>query len=53
MQHYQMVLGIGDNVNYITWDPVVTRNVKGWALTVSGNFAIDHEKFITFIKSIR
>lgn len=44
-------LSIGDNVT-ISLGSVVTRNVKDGS-TVSGNFAIDHDKFITFIKSIR
>ena len=44
-------LVIGDNVT-ISLGSVVTRNVESGA-TVSGNFAIDHAKFIQFIKSIR
>lgn len=44
-------LVIGDNVK-ISLGSVVTRNVES-NKTVSGNFAIEHSKFINFIKSIR
>ena len=42
---------IGDNCK-ITLGSVVTQNVQS-NTTVTGNFAIDHKKFIEFIKSIR
>jgi len=42
---------IGKNA-YITIGAVVTRNISE-NQTVSGNFAIDHNKFIQFIKTIR
>lgn len=42
---------IGDNCK-ITLGSVVTQNVDS-NTTVTGNFAIDHKKFIGFIKSIR
>ncbi|MBN2228190.1 MAG: UDP-3-O-(3-hydroxymyristoyl)glucosamine N-acyltransferase, partial [Candidatus Thorarchaeota archaeon] len=42
---------IGDNC-WISLGSVVTKNVEA-DRRVSGNFAIDHEKFIQFIKSIR
>jgi len=42
---------IGDDA-YITLGSVVTKDVPAQA-KVSGNFAIDHGKFIEFIKSIR
>jgi len=41
---------IGDNAN-ITIGSVVTKDVDS-GVRVTGNFAIDHEKFIDFIKSI-
>lgn len=44
-------LVIGDNVK-ISLGSVVTRNVQSNKV-VTGNFAIDHNKFIEFIKSIR
>lgn len=44
-------ISIGDNCK-ITLGSVVTQNIESNA-TVSGNFAIDHNKFIKFIKSIR
>ncbi|WP_165000351.1 UDP-3-O-(3-hydroxymyristoyl)glucosamine N-acyltransferase [Anaerophilus nitritogenes] len=42
---------IGDGAN-ITIGAVVTKNV-GDRQSVSGNFAIDHDRFISFLKSIR
>ena len=42
---------IGDGAN-VTIGAVVTRNVPAGA-HVSGNFAIDHDKFIAFLRSIR
>ncbi|MFN8673744.1 MAG: UDP-3-O-(3-hydroxymyristoyl)glucosamine N-acyltransferase [Candidatus Sericytochromatia bacterium] len=42
---------IGDKA-FITIGAVVTRNVEE-KQTVTGNFAIEHSKFINFIKSIR
>lgn len=42
---------IGDN-SKVTLGAVVTQNVES-NTTVTGNFAIDHKKFIEFIKSIR
>lgn len=42
---------IGDNAS-ISLGSVVTKNVPA-GKRVSGNFAIDHKKFIAFIKSIR
>ncbi len=42
---------IGDNA-LITLGAVVTKNVES-GQRVSGNFAIDHRKFIQFIKTIR
>lgn len=42
---------IGDN-SKISLGSVVTKNVDS-NMTVSGNFAIEHRKFIDFIKSIR
>ncbi len=42
---------IGDNCK-ISLGAVVTRNVES-NMTVSGNFAIEHKKFIEFIKTIR
>jgi UDP-3-O-[3-hydroxymyristoyl] glucosamine N-acyltransferase len=42
---------IGDRV-WVTLGSVVTKNVTN-DQRVTGNFAIDHEKFINFIKSIR
>ncbi|WP_028830136.1 UDP-3-O-(3-hydroxymyristoyl)glucosamine N-acyltransferase [Proteocatella sphenisci] len=42
---------IGDNCK-ITLGSVVTQNIPDGSI-VSGNFAIDHQKFIKFIKSIR
>lgn len=44
-------INIGDNCK-ITLGSVVTRDVPSGS-TVTGNFAIDHKKFIEFIKSIR
>lgn len=44
-------LTIGENVT-ISLGSVVTRNVES-NKTVTGNFAIDHARFIEFIKSIR
>lgn len=44
-------ISIGNNCK-ITLGAVVTRSVPDNS-TVSGNFAIDHSKFIEFIKSIR
>jgi UDP-3-O-[3-hydroxymyristoyl] glucosamine N-acyltransferase len=44
-------LNIGNNVT-ISLGSVVTRDVAD-NLTVTGNFAIEHKKFIDFIKSIR
>lgn len=44
-------LEIGDNVK-ISLGSVVTTNVNDGSI-VSGNFAIEHKKFIDFIKSIR
>ncbi|MGG7178092.1 UDP-3-O-(3-hydroxymyristoyl)glucosamine N-acyltransferase [Clostridium paraputrificum] len=44
-------LFIGDNVK-MNIGSVVTRNVEDGA-SVTGNFAIEHSKFINFIKSIR
>ncbi len=44
-------LVIGDKA-YVTIGSVVTRNVEP-GQHVSGNFAIDHEKYLAFIKSIR
>lgn len=44
-------VAIGDGAK-ISLGAVVTRDVPG-NTTVSGNFAIDHPKFIEFIKSIR
>lgn len=44
-------LVIGDNVT-ISLGSVVTKNVDS-NKTVTGNFAIDHERFIQFIKTIR
>jgi len=44
-------LFIGDSAN-ISLGAVVTKNVAR-GMTVSGNFAIEHSKFIDFIKSIR
>jgi len=43
-------LTIGDGA-YITMGSVVTKNVSS-SQKVTGNFAIDHEKFIEFIKKI-
>ncbi|HPH11649.1 MAG TPA: UDP-3-O-(3-hydroxymyristoyl)glucosamine N-acyltransferase [Thermotogota bacterium] len=45
------VLKIGDNAS-ITLGAVVTKDVPP-GYQVSGNFAIEHEKFIKFIKKIR
>ena len=42
---------IGDKAN-ITIGSVVTKNVPT-GKKVSGNFAVDHQKFLSFIKSIR
>jgi UDP-3-O-[3-hydroxymyristoyl] glucosamine N-acyltransferase len=42
---------IGDNA-YVTLGSVVTRDV-GPGQRVTGNFAIDHERFLAFIKTIR
>lgn len=42
---------IGDNC-WVSLGSVVTKDVQAGS-RVSGNFAIDHEKFIQFIKSIR
>lgn len=42
---------IGDNVT-VSLGSVVTRNIPDNA-TVTGNFAIDHSKFIAFLKTIR
>jgi UDP-3-O-[3-hydroxymyristoyl] glucosamine N-acyltransferase len=42
---------IGDRAA-ITLGSVVTRSVEA-GKRVSGNFAIDHERFIQFLKSIR
>ncbi len=42
---------IGNNVN-IKIGAVVTKNIAD-GISVSGNFAIEHSKFIKFIKSIR
>ncbi len=44
-------INIGDNTK-ISLGSVVTRDVPANS-TVSGNFAIDHKRFIEFIKSIR
>lgn len=44
-------LVIGDNVT-VSLGSVVTRNIANNA-TVTGNFAIDHSKFIAFLKTIR
>lgn len=44
-------INIGDNCK-ISLGSVVTKDVES-NKTVSGNFAIEHEKFIEFIKSIR
>lgn len=44
-------ISIGNN-SKVTLGSVVTRNVPDNS-TVSGNFAIDHLKFISFLKSIR
>ncbi|AUD64572.1 hypothetical protein BK011_02335 [Tenericutes bacterium MZ-XQ] len=44
-------LVIGDNVT-VSLGSVVTRNVPDNS-TVTGNFAIDHSKFIAFLKTIR
>lgn len=44
-------ISIGNNCK-VTLGAVVTRSVPDNS-TVSGNFAIDHERFIEFIKSIR
>ena len=44
-------LKIGDK-GFVTIGSVVTRNVEP-GQTVSGNFAIEHSKFIKFIKTIR
>ena len=44
-------INIGDNCK-ITLGAVVTKDVPSNS-TVSGNFAIDHKRFIEFIKSIR
>ncbi len=44
-------LTIGDNCR-ISLGSVVTQSVAA-GKTVTGNFAIDHKKFIEFIKSIR
>lgn len=44
-------LTIGQSAN-ITLGAVVTKNVPD-DMTVSGNFAIEHSKFINFIKTIR
>jgi UDP-3-O-[3-hydroxymyristoyl] glucosamine N-acyltransferase len=44
-------LVIGDNV-WISLGAVVTKDVEK-DQKISGNFAIDHDKFIAFIKSIR
>lgn len=44
-------ISIGDNCK-ITLGSVVTKDVPSNS-TVTGNFAIDHRKFIEFIKSIR
>ncbi|WP_199873025.1 UDP-3-O-(3-hydroxymyristoyl)glucosamine N-acyltransferase [Inediibacterium massiliense] len=45
------MLDIGDEAN-IKIGAVVTKNV-GDRQSVSGNFAIDHDRFISFLKSIR
>lgn len=44
-------LKIGDN-SKVSLGAVVTKNVEANS-TVSGNFAVDHNKFLSFIKSIR
>lgn len=44
-------LNIGDN-SRVSLGAVVTKDVKSNTI-VSGNFAIEHDKFIDFIKSIR
>lgn len=44
-------INIGDNCR-ITLGSVVTKDVESNS-TVTGNFAIDHKKFLQFIKSIR
>jgi UDP-3-O-[3-hydroxymyristoyl] glucosamine N-acyltransferase len=44
-------INIGDNCR-VTLGSVVTKDVLPNS-TVTGNFAIDHKKFIEFIKSIR
>lgn len=44
-------INIGNN-SKISLGAVVTKDVREYA-TVSGNFAIEHSKFINFIKSIR
>ena len=44
-------LTIGDGA-FITVGSVITKDVMA-GTRVTGNFAIDHQKFITFIKSIR
>lgn len=44
-------INIGNNCK-VTLGAVVTRNVADGS-TVSGNFAIDHSRFLEFIKSIR
>lgn len=44
-------LKIGENVS-VNLGAVVTRNVED-GISVSGNFAIEHNKYINFIKTIR